>query len=100
VKRQRGANYEDPIRSIGDDDVLRIFRDIVTFHGEMVLLENYSSLNYTGVSISQAHRGWKYMSCFDLNRMPIHQDLVFYTHFSQVSSSFSCVLFWLLTVLN
>ncbi len=55
MKRQRGANYEDPIRSIGDDEVLRIFRDIVTFHGEMVLLENYSSLNYTGVSISQAH---------------------------------------------
>jgi hypothetical protein len=55
VKRQRGANYEDPIQSIGDDEVLRIFRDIVTFHGEMVLLENYSSLNYTGLSISQVH---------------------------------------------
>ncbi|CAM6047546.1 unnamed protein product [Sphagnum compactum] len=56
VKRQRGANYEDPIRSIGDDEVLRIFRDIVTFHGEMVLLENYSSLNYTGlVKILKKH---------------------------------------------
>jgi hypothetical protein len=56
VKRQRGANYEEPIRSIGDDEVLRIFRDIVTFHGEMVLLENYSSLNYTGVYIPSSLR--------------------------------------------
>jgi hypothetical protein len=38
----------DPSESTGDDELLTILRDIVTFHGEMVLLENYSSLNYTG----------------------------------------------------
>ncbi|CAM6011736.1 unnamed protein product [Sphagnum balticum] len=56
VKKQRGTNYDDPLQSVGDDEVLRVFRDIVTFHGEMVLLENYSSLNYTGlVKILKKH---------------------------------------------
>jgi SPX domain protein involved in polyphosphate accumulation len=55
VKRQRGTNYDDPLQSVGDDKVLRVFRDIVTFHGEMVLLENYSSLNYTGVPEHSKH---------------------------------------------
>jgi hypothetical protein len=55
VKRQRGTNYDDPLQSVGDDEVLRVFRDIVTFHGEMVLLENYSSLNYTGVPEHSKH---------------------------------------------
>lgn len=31
-----------------DEDILKIKKDIVDFHGEMVLLENYSALNYTG----------------------------------------------------
>lgn len=29
-------------------DLTEIGREIVDFHGEMVLLENYSILNYTG----------------------------------------------------
>ncbi|KAG5569530.1 hypothetical protein H5410_059296 [Solanum commersonii] len=33
-----------------NDEILKIRREIVDFHGEMVLLENYSALNYTGKS--------------------------------------------------
>ncbi|KAL3685925.1 hypothetical protein R1sor_003947 [Riccia sorocarpa] len=39
-----------------EEECTRIQRDIVTFHGEMVLLENYSSLNYMGlVKILKKH---------------------------------------------
>ncbi|XP_062078060.1 SPX domain-containing protein 2-like [Humulus lupulus] len=31
------------------DEILKIRKEIVDFHGEMVLLENYSALNYTGL---------------------------------------------------
>ncbi|KAL3532332.1 hypothetical protein ACH5RR_005853 [Cinchona calisaya] len=31
------------------DEMIKIRKEIVDFHGEMVLLENYSALNYTGV---------------------------------------------------
>jgi hypothetical protein len=48
VKKEKAAMKGDPSESTGDDELLTILRDIVTFHGEMVLLENYSSLNYTG----------------------------------------------------
>nr|XP_010939887.1 SPX domain-containing protein 5 isoform X1 [Elaeis guineensis] len=34
----------------------RIRKDIVNFHGEMVLLENYSNINYTGPKISEEKR--------------------------------------------
>jgi hypothetical protein len=30
------------------EELLRVRKEIVDFHGEMVLLENYSALNYTG----------------------------------------------------
>ena len=30
------------------EELLRVRKEIVNFHGEMVLLENYSALNYTG----------------------------------------------------
>lgn len=30
------------------DEMIKIRKEIVDFHGEMVLLENYSALNYTG----------------------------------------------------
>lgn len=33
-----------------NDEIIKIRREIVDFHGEMVLLENYSALNYTGKS--------------------------------------------------
>lgn len=35
-----------------NDEIIKIRREIVDFHGEMVLLENYSALNYTGKYIS------------------------------------------------
>lgn len=31
-----------------NEELIKIRREIVDFHGEMVLLENYSALNYTG----------------------------------------------------
>lgn len=31
------------------EEVMKIRKEIVDFHGEMVLLENYSALNYTGI---------------------------------------------------
>jgi hypothetical protein len=30
------------------EELMRVRKEIVDFHGEMVLLENYSALNYTG----------------------------------------------------
>ncbi|KAK4775096.1 hypothetical protein SAY86_010031 [Trapa natans] len=32
-----------------NEEILKIKKEIVDFHGEMVLLENYSALNYTGL---------------------------------------------------
>ncbi|GKB54550.1 SPX domain-containing protein 1-like protein [Tanacetum coccineum] len=32
-----------------NEEMIKIRKEIVDFHGEMVLLENYSSLNYTGI---------------------------------------------------
>ncbi|KAK3130774.1 hypothetical protein QOZ80_6BG0497920 [Eleusine coracana subsp. coracana] len=32
-----------------NEELLRVRKEIVDFHGEMVLLENYSALNYTGL---------------------------------------------------
>lgn len=44
-------------------EVMAMRRDIVGFHGEMVLLLNYSSLNFmgehcTGVLVSREREGW------------------------------------------
>ncbi|XP_065850888.1 SPX domain-containing protein 1 [Euphorbia lathyris] len=33
-----------------NEEIIKIRKEIVDFHGEMVLLENYSSLNYTGLA--------------------------------------------------
>ncbi|KAI4380660.1 hypothetical protein MLD38_006827 [Melastoma candidum] len=35
--------------SPGEEDVIRVRKEVVDFHGDMVLLENYSALNYTGL---------------------------------------------------
>jgi hypothetical protein len=32
------------------EELMKVRKEIVDFHGEMVLLENYSALNYTGVN--------------------------------------------------
>jgi hypothetical protein len=34
--------------SEASEELLKIHTDLVTFHGEVVLMENYSALNYTG----------------------------------------------------
>ena len=34
-----------------NEERIKIRKEIVDIHGEMVLLENYSALNYTGTSI-------------------------------------------------
>ncbi|XP_022980909.1 SPX domain-containing protein 2-like isoform X3 [Cucurbita maxima] len=43
---------QERVAEIGDSDerLMKVGRDIVDFHGEMVLLENYSALNYTGLA--------------------------------------------------
>ncbi|RWW23051.1 hypothetical protein GW17_00012719 [Ensete ventricosum] len=33
-----------------DEQLMKVRKEIVDFHGEIVLLENYSALNYTGIS--------------------------------------------------
>jgi len=35
-----------------NEEMIKLRKDIVNFHGEMVLLENYSALNYTGMIIN------------------------------------------------
>ncbi|XP_021912513.1 SPX domain-containing protein 1-like [Carica papaya] len=42
--QDRVAKAED-----SNDELMKVGREIVDFHGEMVLLENYSALNYTGL---------------------------------------------------
>lgn len=32
------------------EELMKVRKEIVDLHGEMVLLENYSALNYTGIS--------------------------------------------------
>lgn len=35
-----------------NEESIQVGREVVDFHGEMVLLENYSALNYTGTHLS------------------------------------------------
>jgi len=39
----------DRAMDYSDVELMSLWREIVDFHGEMVLLENYSALNYTGM---------------------------------------------------
>ncbi|KAK9071347.1 hypothetical protein SSX86_009915 [Deinandra increscens subsp. villosa] len=43
--------FKDSVMKAKDsnEDMIKIRKEIVDFHGEMVLLENYSALNYTGI---------------------------------------------------
>lgn len=43
-----GPGGSQPSESEYAKEMSRIRKDIVNFHGEMVLLENYSNINYTG----------------------------------------------------
>ncbi|MFS7982203.1 putative SPX domain-containing protein [Helianthus anomalus] len=43
--------FQDSVTKAKDsnEEMIKIRKEIVDFHGEMVLLENYSALNYTGI---------------------------------------------------
>lgn len=43
-----GPNGARPSETNCKEDMAEIRKDIVNFHGEMVLLVNYSNINYTG----------------------------------------------------
>ncbi|XVF22758.1 hypothetical protein REPUB_Repub12eG0198500 [Reevesia pubescens] len=45
-----GSNGSRPSEAEYKDEMAKIRKDIVDFHGEMVLLENYSNINYTGLA--------------------------------------------------
>ncbi|KAI8572326.1 hypothetical protein RHMOL_Rhmol01G0189300 [Rhododendron molle] len=45
-----GPHGSNPSEMIYTEEMGRIKRDIVDFHGEMVLLMNYSNVNYTGLA--------------------------------------------------
>lgn len=49
VMDEWGLNGRHPSDSNYREEMAKIRKDIVDFHGEMVLLENYSSINYTGL---------------------------------------------------
>lgn len=65
MKKRRAANSGRASESGGNEELLKILRDIVTFHGEMVLLENYSSLNYTGKSNDVSIRNFQDFICLE-----------------------------------
>lgn len=43
-----GPNGSEPSETDYKEELGKIRKDIVDFHGEMVLLINYSNINYTG----------------------------------------------------
>lgn len=43
-----GPNGSQPSETDYKGEMAKIRKDIVDFHGEMVLLVNYSNVNYTG----------------------------------------------------
>ena len=43
-----GPNGSQPSETNYKDEMAKIRKDIVDFHGEMVLWVNYSNVNYTG----------------------------------------------------
>lgn len=43
-----GSKGSHPSETLYKEEMMKIRKDIIDFHGEMVLLENYSSINYTG----------------------------------------------------
>ncbi|BFG21662.1 hypothetical protein CerSpe_079360 [Prunus speciosa] len=45
-----GSNGSQPSKTIYEEEVGKVWKDIVDFHGEMVLLVNYSNINYTGLA--------------------------------------------------
>ncbi|GLJ06997.1 hypothetical protein SUGI_0055020 [Cryptomeria japonica] len=50
LKTKTGPNGEPLSEKEHEEEMIKLRKDIVNFHGEMVLLENYSALNYTGIA--------------------------------------------------
>ncbi len=46
-----GPNGSQPSEADCKEEMAKIRKDIVDFHGEMVLLVNYSIVNYTGTQL-------------------------------------------------
>jgi hypothetical protein len=46
-----GPNGSQPLETNYKDEMAKIRKEIVDFHGEMVLLVNYSNVNYTGTQL-------------------------------------------------
>lgn len=59
-----------------DGDLMSVGREIVDFHGEMVLLENYSALNYTGIFLSLLYK-------------PVHELRFHFLH--KIVSTYNCL---------
>ncbi|CAK9197987.1 unnamed protein product [Sphagnum jensenii] len=62
IQLQVKSSFCRPLASLvcsrieASEELLKIHTDLVTFHGEVVLMENYSALNYTGlVKILKKH---------------------------------------------
>uniref|UniRef100_A0A0D9VDH1 SPX domain-containing protein n=1 Tax=Leersia perrieri TaxID=77586 RepID=A0A0D9VDH1_9ORYZ len=49
VIKQKELRERMPSADASAEEVMRVRKEIVDLHGEMVLLENYSALNYTGL---------------------------------------------------
>ncbi|KAE8664283.1 SPX domain-containing protein 1 [Hibiscus syriacus] len=49
LKKKRELQDKAEKANASDGDLTEVGREIVDFHGEMVLLENYSALNYSGL---------------------------------------------------
>nr|XP_043630993.1 SPX domain-containing protein 3 [Erigeron canadensis] len=50
-QRLKGVNESEPLsQEEYEEEMAKIRKDIVDFHGEMVLLVNYSNINYTGMA--------------------------------------------------
>lgn len=41
-----------------NEEMTQVGREVVDFHGEMILLENYSALNYTGACLFSVSKVW------------------------------------------
>ncbi|KAJ6320562.1 hypothetical protein OIU78_015866 [Salix suchowensis] len=50
IIRHEGPSGSQPSEAAYKEEMRKIRKNIVNFHGEMVLLENYSNINYTGLA--------------------------------------------------
>ncbi|MBA0576090.1 hypothetical protein Golob_024819 [Gossypium lobatum] len=71
IKRVMDKWSSNGSRTEYNDEMAKIRKDVVDFHGEMVLLENYSNINFTGTftfktkTIRCIYLGMKYKTHFE-----------------------------------